>query len=119
MHALRNDITPHINGDGEQRRDMVNVDDVVRANIFCMECDEDFNGSVLEVGTGTNISLNQIKELVHEHFPDVDFEYRPPRKGDVKETRAKIAALKSMGWTAKVDIFEGISDCFRRVKDEC
>jgi len=37
MHAIRNNITPHINGDGEQRRDMVNVEDVVKANIFCME----------------------------------------------------------------------------------
>jgi len=118
MHALRNNITPHINGDGEQRRDMVNVDDVVRANIFCMQCEENFNGSVLEIGTGTNISLNQIKNIVSKHFPKIEFEYRPPRTGDVKETKAKILPLKSMGWTAKIDIFDGIEDCFRRIKDE-
>jgi len=23
-----------------------------------------------------------------------------------------------MGWTASVDIFEGIEDCFKRIKDE-
>jgi len=116
MHAIRNDITPHINGDGEHRRDMVNVADVVNANIFCMECGLDFHGQVLEVGTGTNISLNQIKEIVNKHFPSVEFEYRPPRPGDVRETRAKISPLKSMGWTAGVDIFEGIDDCFARIK---
>ena len=117
MHAIRNDITPHINGDGEHRRDMVNVADVVSANIFCMEYDLDFHGQVLEVGTGTNISLNQIKEIVNKHFPDIEFEYRAPRPGDVRETRAKIAPLKSMGWTANVDIFDGIGDCFERIKN--
>ena len=118
MHAIRNDIVPYIEGDGEQRRDMVNVEDVVKANIFCMEQKIDFEGAVLEVGTGTNISLNQIKQIVNKHFPDVEFEYRSPRPGDVKETKAKIAPLKSMGWTATVDIFDGIGDCFRRIKDE-
>ncbi len=97
---------------------MVNVDDVVRANIFFMEQDSNFHGAVFEVGTGTNISLNQIKELVNKHFPDVEFEYRPPRPGDVRETKAKISPLKSMGWTATVDIFQGIEDCFERVKNE-
>jgi len=116
MHAIRNDITPHINGDGEHRRDMVNVADVVSANIFCMEYNLDFHGRVLEVGTGTNISLNQIKEIINKHFPNVEFEYRPPRDGDVRETRAKISPLKSMGWTAAIDIFEGIEGCFARIK---
>jgi UDP-glucose 4-epimerase len=118
MHAIRNNIVPYIEGDGEQRRDMVNVEDVVKANIFCMEQEIDFEGAVLEVGTGTNISLNQIKLIVNKHFPDVDFDYRSPRPGDVKETKAKIAPLKSMGWTANIDIFDGIEDCFRRIKDE-
>ena len=53
---------------------MINVEDVVRANIFCMEHPQNFGGSVYEVGTGENISLNQIKELVNRHFPEVDFE---------------------------------------------
>jgi UDP-glucose 4-epimerase len=118
MHALRNDIQPHINGDGEHRRDMVNVDDVVRANIFCMECEYNLNGAVYEVGTGTNISLNQIKELVNKHFPEVEFEYRSPRPGDIMETKANIDPLRSMGWTASINIFEGIDDCFERVKNE-
>lgn len=118
MHALRTNVQPYINGDGEQRRDMVNVDDVVRANIFCMECEYNLNGAVYEVGTGTNISLNQIKELVNKHFPEVEFEYRPARPGDVMETKANIEPLRSMGWTANVDIFEGIEDCFERVKNE-
>jgi len=83
-----------------------------------MEHEADFHGDILEVGTGTNISLNQIKELVNIHFPETKFEYRKPRPGDVRETKAKISPLKSMGWSASIDIFEGIEDCFKRIKDE-
>ena len=118
MHAIRTRVAPYIEGDGEQRRDMVNVDDVVGVNIFCMEQELRFNGAVYEVGTGTNISLNQIKELVNKHFPSIEFEYRSPRLGDIRETKAKISPLKSMGWTAGIDIFEGIEDCFARVRNE-
>tara|TARA_R110002110_G_C13422708_1_gene714606 strand:+ start:591 stop:1475 length:885 start_codon:yes stop_codon:yes gene_type:complete len=117
MHAIKSGSMPYIEGDGNQRRDMVNVEDVVKANMFCMEQEINFNGVVYEIGTGTNISLNQIKEIVEKHFPDVQFEYREPRPGDVRETKAKIDPLKSMGWTAGIDIFEGIEDCFKRLKD--
>jgi len=118
MHSIRTNVQPYIEGDGEQRRDMINVDDVVSANIFCMDQENNFDGSVYEIGTGTNVSLNQIKDIVNKHFPDIKFDYRDPRPGDIRETKAKIAPLKSMGWTANIDIIDGIDDCFKRIKDE-
>jgi UDP-glucose 4-epimerase len=118
MHALRNDIQPYISGDGEQRRDMVNVEDVVSANIFCMQYQESFGGDVYEIGTGTNISLNQIKEIVNKHFPSVEFKYTEPRPGDIDETKALTEPLREKGWTASIDIDTGIEDCFERVKNE-
>tara|TARA_R110000851_G_scaffold33803_2_gene90184 strand:+ start:194 stop:1081 length:888 start_codon:yes stop_codon:yes gene_type:complete len=118
MHALRNDIQPYISGDGEQRRDMINVEDVVSANIFCMQHQESFGGEVYEIGTGTNISLNQIKEIVNKHFPSVEFKYTAPRPGDIDETKALTEPLREKGWTASIDIDTGIEDCFKRVKNE-
>lgn len=118
MHALRNDIQPYISGDGEQRRDMINVEDVVSANIFCMQHQESFGGEVYEIGTGTNISLNQIKEIVNKHFPSVEFQYIDPRPGDIDETKALTEPLREKGWTASIDIDTGIEDCFERVKNE-
>ena len=118
MHALRNDIQPYISGDGEQRRDMINVEDVVSANIFCMQHQESFGGEVYEIGAGTNISLNQIKEIVNKHFPSVEFKYTAPRPGDIDETKALTEPLREKGWTASIDIDTGIEDCFERVKNE-
>ena len=118
MHSIREGVTPYITGDGEQSRDMVNVEDVVRANVFCMEHNEDFSGTVYEIGTGENISLNQIRDIILEVFPEIAFNYVPPRPGDVLTTRADIKPLKKLGWCANISIVDGIRDCFTRLKNE-
>ena len=97
---------------------MVNVEDVVKANIFCMEHERDFDGAVYEIGTGDNISLNEIKDIIIEQFPNVNFNYVAPRAGDVLTTRADIEPLKQIGWSAEINIKDGIKDCFVRLKDE-
>jgi UDP-glucose 4-epimerase len=116
MHSIREGIQPYITGDGEQRRDMVNVSDVVDANIFCMNQESDFGGNVYDVGTGDNISLNEIKDIVNKHFPDIVFDYIPERNGDVMLTCANVKPLSDLGWVANIDIRKGIDDCFRRIK---
>ena len=118
MKAVRENVNPFITGDGEQRRDMINVEDVVAANIFAMEHEESFNGQHFDVGTGQNISLNEIKELVLKCHPGVIFDYVAPRPGDVLLTRGATEPLKKLGWTASIGIEEGIEDCFRRLVDE-
>ena len=118
MHSIREGLQPYITGDGEQSRDMVNVEDVVEANMFCMDHDADFNGSVYEIGTGENISLNQIRDIILEVFPEIVFNYVPPRPGDVLTTKADIKPLKKLGWCANISIVDGIRDCFTRLKNE-
>ena len=116
MRSIREGTNPYITGDGNQRRDMVNVEDVVAANIFCMNYGEPLNGAVFDVGTGDNISLNEISEIVKTHFPNSAFDHVEPRKGDVLMTRADTTGLAELGWNAKVTINKGISDCFGRLK---
>ena len=118
MKYIRENKKPFITGDGEQKRDMLHVFDAVHANVFAMEFEDKFNGHSFDVGTGENISLNKIKDLVYNHFSDVDFIYVEERKGDVLETKANVQPLKSLGWTAQMNIDEGIEDCFRSLKSE-
>ena len=102
---------PFITGDGEQRRDMVHVDDVVSANIFCMEQEAKFSGQVFDVGTGTNISLNEVKNIVLDYH-DVQFDYVAPRPGEVLETKANPKPLADRGWKASIAIKQGVRECF-------
>ena len=118
MQFIRDGKNPFITGTGEQRRDMANVKDVVSANIFAMEHEENFNGQHYDIGTGQNVSLNEIANIVLDYFPDVRFDYVEPRKGDVLLTKADMSAMRQIGWEPKVDIFNGISECFRKLKEE-
>ena len=117
MTHIKEDRNPFLNGDGTQRRDMVHVSDVLSANIFAMNHEDVFRGSVYDVGTGNNISLNEVIKIVHKHFPHVEFDQRPPRKGDVLLTRANIAPLKSLGWEASTAIIDGIDSCFKELQE--
>ena len=118
MQHIRDDKSPFITGDGEQRRDMANREDVVSANIFAMEYEGTFNGQQFDVGTGNNISLNEMKKIVEEHIPNVVFEYVAERKGDVRYTKANIQPLLNLGWEPQYTIEKGIHECFRRLKNE-
>ena len=113
MKSIRENTNPYITGDGEQRRDMINVSDVVDANIFCMQYEQKFSGAVFDVGTGDNISLNEIANIVKLHHPSVEFDYVETRKGDILSTKADTTGLSEIGWSAKVQIRDGISECFK------
>ena len=97
---------------------MLHVSDAVSANIFAMEYDGKFNGQNFDCGTGVNISLNDIKKIVLEYFPGVQFEYTDARPGDVMVTMAKQSPVAKLGWQAKVGILEGIHKCFETLKGE-
>ena len=118
MQFIRDEKNPFITGDGKQRRDMAHKMDVVSANIFCMEHAEGFSGKWFDVGTGDNISLNGMKDLVHNYFPNVKFDYVGSREGDVLYTKASIKPLKDLGWEPKNNIVEGVSECFSLLKKE-
>lgn len=118
MRHIREGKNPFITGDGEQRRDMANVKDVVSANIFAMNYSGRFNGANFDIGTGDNISLNSIAQIANKHFPDVQFDYIEPRKGDVLLTKANVSAIGKLGWKPQVKINEGIEECFQILKQE-
>jgi len=118
MQYIRDEKVPFITGDGLQRRDMAHVEDVVSANIFCIDNIDDIRGQVFDVGTGTNISLNEMKKIVTKVFPDLEFIYEDPRPGEVMITKAKTKSFKKFGWSAKISVKKGIKKCFTALKKE-
>jgi nucleoside-diphosphate-sugar epimerase len=114
MEYVRTNETPFITGNGDQRRDMVHVEDVVSANIFAMNHEKPFTGSTFDVGTGQNISLNEIKDIVKKYH-NTDFKYIQSRPGDVMTTQANTSGLREIGWECQVSIVDGIDRCFRNL----
>ena len=113
-HSIKSGINPFITGDGEQRRDMAYLGDIISANLFALEYHGRFNGEFYDIGTGNNISLNEIKEIVLQHNPEVKFDYVTARDGDVLFTKADISKIKKLGWNPDMSIKEGMNLCFKK-----
>ena len=63
MEQYKNDKPLNIVNDGEQRRDFIHVQDIVKANILCGKRKNEFNGEIYNVGTGTAYSVNGIADM--------------------------------------------------------
>jgi nucleoside-diphosphate-sugar epimerase len=93
-----------IHGDGEQTRDFTWVGDVVRANMLAGRSDRVGRGEPINIGSGTEVSVNRIAELIGG--PSVRV---PPRGFDERFKRAGIQRAKELlGWEPRVRIEEGI-----------
>lgn len=98
---------PVINGDGEQTRDYVYVDDVVEANISAArsETEGSFN-----IGTGIETSVNKIlSNLIDITKVDIKGIHGPPKKGEQRISVLDCSkAIKSLGWKPKVTLEDGL-----------
>lgn len=110
MEMIRTNQPLRLDGDGEQRRDFIHVDDIVSANILAMNHD-DMNEDYYNVGCGINYSLNYVKNFIDENL-DVNWTFAPERKGDVRATLANNQSLIDCGWKPKVHFDEGLNRCF-------
>jgi UDP-glucose 4-epimerase len=88
---------PVIYGDGSQSRDFVFVRDVVDANLLAAAMNQP-HGSIFNIGTGNQVSINQLWELIatlggqHKLKP----KYESSRAGDIKHSYAGMGFTKSM-----------------------
>ena len=89
-------------GDGEQRRDFTHVSDVVNANILAAvtDIDDEFYGTLFNVGSGKNHSVNEIASLISDDIVNI-----PSRIGESRVTLADNTKLKTiLGWESKVEV---------------
>ncbi|MFM1840067.1 MAG: hypothetical protein RIR47_116 [Bacteroidota bacterium] len=111
MEMIRQNKSLRIDGDGEQTRDFVHVDDVVDANIYCMLIEDNIGAKHFDVGTGKSVSLNYVKKIV-DKYNKVEWYFEKERFGDVKHTKANIKDLLDLGWKPKISIDDGMKKCF-------
>ncbi len=101
-----------IHGDGEQSRDFVYIDDVVRAWIACLE-DSRSVGKVLNVGSGAPTTVNQLCDAVLAQFgqtkDSAEIGRAPAQQGDVRVSAADISAIQeTIDWGPRVSFEEGM-----------
>jgi nucleoside-diphosphate-sugar epimerase len=107
--ALLENRAPTIFGDGEQTRDFTYVANVVDGVIRACEA-PGANGKVINVATGSRISLNRLFETMRALIgANVKPEYGPSRAGDVQDSQADITRAKEiLGYVPLVTFEEGL-----------
>ncbi len=102
--------TPTVYGDGEQSRDFVFVDDIVRANLRAA-VSEKAAGLSLNIGSGRSASLNQIlARLTAATGREVAVDRQPARAGDIQHSRADIrAAANLLEFSPKTSLEDGLA----------
>jgi nucleoside-diphosphate-sugar epimerase len=94
--ALLENKAPTIHGDGEQTRDFTYVANVVDGVLRAVKA-PDAAGQVVNVATGTSISLNRLFASMRELLGSrVDVAYGPLRSGDVKDSLADITRARTL-----------------------
>jgi UDP-glucose 4-epimerase len=95
-------------GDGLQRRDFVNVQDVVNANVMAMfaNLEDSCYGEVYNIGSGENISILEIAKMISDNYIHIS-----PREGEARTTLANIDKVrKTFEWEPKIKIEQWIEE---------
>jgi dTDP-L-rhamnose 4-epimerase len=110
---LLNDRAPLVFEDGEQRRDFVSVHDVAAACVLALDAEE-AEGRVLNVGSGTSVSVRELAERLARVLGREDIEPEvvgKARAGDVRHCFADVSlAREVLGYAPQVELDDGIDE---------
>ena len=121
FNSVREGEALTIFGDGEQTRDFMYVDDVVRA-LEIAATRPSAVGQVFNVATGKSTSINELARLVQEVTgKKVGVVHEKPRAGEIKHSWANVErARELLSYATQVNLKEGLKstwgDCTRSMK---
>ena len=93
-------------GDGSTDRDYCHVSDIIQAYNLVLNNDG-LKGKIINFASGQNTAVKDIVEYIAKKF-NVKIVHGPARPGEVKRFPADISFAKSIGFSPKVSIWEGI-----------
>jgi UDP-glucose 4-epimerase len=105
--------TLEIYGDGNQTRDFIYIDDLIRAILLAADTDG-IGGEIFQIATNRETT---VKELVDELLPilsragytNIQIRHAAPRPGDVRRNFSDTSKARTMlGWRAEIGLAEGL-----------
>ncbi|HEY7349258.1 MAG TPA: SDR family oxidoreductase [Ktedonobacterales bacterium] len=119
LTALLEGRRPVVFGDGEQTRDFIYIENVVRANLLAAEASRAV-GQVINIGSGEQRSLNALLGVAGDLLgARVQAEYREARVGDVRDSLAAIQRARSLlGYELIIGFQEGLERTLAALRQE-
>jgi len=109
--AVNNEVIK-IEGDGTQARDFTYIDDTINLLINLIFSDKYYRS--VNIGSGKDVSVNELLNLVKKNFKDVKYEYIEKRPNEIKTFIADNSLIiKEFNFKLNIGIEEG----FKKVVD--
>lgn len=116
MKLLRGE-RPTIYGTGEKRRDFIYVDDVNDFHVLALT-EPKTNGRVFNLAYGHAYSVNEIYTRIATILKsELTPVYVPDQQAEAQTTSGDITAARSVGWSPKVDLDEGLRRSVDYIKE--
>lgn len=114
---LLNNRQPVINGDGNQSRDYVYVEDIVKANVLAIDSTTE---KIYNIGTGiettVNYIFNKLNEITGTSFKEV---HGPAKIGEQRRSVLSYERInKELNWTPETNIESGLKQTFEFFKKQ-
>lgn len=111
-------------GSGKPKREFLHVDDLARAILFLLECDQDTLKYALDegighinVGTGKDLEISKLAKLVADivgFSGELKFNTNKP-DGTMRKV-LDVSKIHSLGWKHSIEIEQGIKDTYEWYK---
>ncbi len=111
FHDAPTDGTVTIWGTGAPMREFLHVDDLADACLFLME---NYEGNThLNVGTGTDVSIKQLAELVQSIVaPTTTLAFDTSKPDGTPRKLLDVSRINALGWRAKIELADGIASTY-------
>ena len=107
-----------IYGDGGQTRDLINVRDIVQANLSASQHPA-APGQIFNVCTGVETRLLDLLEILYEIFPNAPKHvHAEPRAGDIyRSIGTPKKAMEVLGFKPQVTLVEGVKEAVEEMRE--
>lgn len=119
IKLLLNDEQPTINGDGKQSRDFTYIENVIEANLKACLAPHEAAGQAFNIAYGGREYLIDIYYTLTQTLgKNIDPNFGPDRKGDIKHSNANIQKAKDMlGYDPDYDFARGLNEAIAWYKE--
>ncbi|MEW6001775.1 MAG: GDP-L-fucose synthase [Nitrospirota bacterium] len=98
-------------GSGTPRREFLHVDDLADACVFLMNHYD--SGEIINIGTGRDVTIKELAELIKEIVGfDGEIVWDKTKPDGMVRKLLDISKLKSLGWTPKISLRDGIKQTY-------
>ena len=97
-----------VDGDGNQTRDFIYVEDLCRAILLALE--SHVGGEVFQIAAGVETSIRSLAKLIREVAEqNIQVDHRPKRRGDIRRNFSDVSKARSLlHWHPQTELRDGL-----------